>query len=769
MSVMAEREIAISRPRPDEHRSYPINDADRFDVRLHRALENPRLRNNLTAFQQGWRSARDHAADEIDFSTLQARLKRAKTAVTTDLDRYLEGFRLAAEVAGATVHIASDAGAANRVILDIARRHDVSLIAKSKSMVSEEIGFNHIAEDAGYRVVETDLGEWIVQLRHERPSHMVMPAVHLSRQEIGMDMSTALGQQVSSEDIAAQVGTARDEIRDAFFAAGMGITGANALIAESGTVMMVTNEGNGRLCASVPPVHVVLAGIEKLIPTFEDAVTQLRLLARSGTAQRITSYTTLITGPTPGHEMHIVLVDNGRRTMAAMPEFTEALHCIRCAACANVCPPYREVGGHAFGYIYTGAIGLVVTGFHHGLEAAAGPQSLCLSCNACETVCPAGIPLPRQILDVRSMVVREFGIKEPKRTILALYARPKSSDLALKIARRLQRPVIRDARLLRTRRLPVVRRQTRWRSLPLLADRPLRSRVPRGEPLSAERPVVVNGAAGSQVALFPGCMTDNLYPEQGQAIVRALRGLGVHVLYPEGLHCCGLPALNSGDARHGKWMARQTIRALERCDADFIVSGSASCVATLSQDYLHLFRHDPVWLARAESIAQKAIDFTSFIDSVAKLPAGSLAYAKRRVLAYHDSCQGLNALGLSEAPRRILRDVLGHEVRDLAESRVCCGFGGSFSFDYPQISERLMNRKLDDAAATGAIQIVTDNQGCIMQLRGGSDAQGRRLEVLHLAQLVDEGITAARERLEAGQRNLQAENGAIGSDGTAPT
>jgi iron-sulfur cluster protein len=766
---MSSPEIAISRSQDGAHHSYPTDHADRFDVRLNRALENPRLRNNLTAFQQGWRSARDRATDEIDFSTLQSRMKRAKTEVTDDLDSYLETFRLAAEGAGATVHIASDAADANRIILDIARRHDVSLVAKSKSMVSEEIGFNHRAEDAGYRVVETDLGEWIVQLRHERPSHMVMPAVHLSRQEIGTDMSTALGHEVSREDIAAQVGTARDEIRDAFFAAGMGITGANALIAESGTVMMVTNEGNGRLCASVPPVHVVLAGIEKLIPTFDDAVTQVRLLARSGTAQRITSYTTFITGPTPGHDMHIVLVDNGRRTMAAMPEFTEALHCIRCAACANVCPPYREVGGHAFGYIYTGAIGLVVTGFHHGLEAAAGPQSLCLSCNACETVCPAGIPLPRQILDVRSMVVREFGIKEPKRTILALYARPKSSDLALKIARRLQRPVVREARLLRTRLLPVVRSQTRWRSLPLLANRPLRSRVQRGKPLPGERPVVANGAVGYRVALFPGCMTDNLYPEQGQAIVRALRGLGVDVLYPEGLNCCGLPALNSGDARHGKWMARQTIRALERCDADFIVSGSASCVATLSQDYLHLFRDDPVWLARAEPIARRVIDFTSFIDSVADLPAGSLAYAKRRVLAYHDSCQGLNALGLRDAPRRILGDVLGHEVRDLAESKVCCGFGGSFSFDYPRISERLMNRKLDDIDATGALEIVTDNQGCIMQLRGGSDAQGRGLEVLHLAQMVAEGVDATREHLQPGELNAPAANRPGGSDGAAAT
>jgi L-lactate dehydrogenase complex protein LldF len=764
---MTSRDIAVSQRKTIGHRTYPVDRDDEFDERLGRSLDNPRLPENLTAFQQGWRAARDRAADEIDFPTLQSRMKRAKSAVTADLEQFLEVFRLAAEAAGVTVHIAGDAAAANNIILEIARRHEVSFIAKSKSMVSEEIGFNHVAEEAGFRVVETDLGEWIVQLRHERPSHMVMPAVHLSRQEIGSDMSSALRRDVSGEDIAAQVGTARDEIRDAFFTAGMGITGANALIAESGSVMMVTNEGNGRLCASVPPVHVVLAGIEKLIPTFDDAVTQLRLLARSGTAQRITSYTTFITGPTPGHEMHIVLVDNGRRTMASTPEFVEALHCIRCAACANVCPPYREVGGHAFGYIYTGAIGLVVTGFHHGLEAAAGPQSLCLSGNACETVCPAGIPLPRQILDVRSMVVDEFGIKEPKRTILALYARPRSSDLALKIARRLQRSAVRNARLLRARRLPILRSQTRWRSLPVLADPPLRARIPRGRSLPAERPVVANGAAGRRVAFFPGCMTDNLYPEQGQAIVRALRGLGVELLYPRGLYCCGLPALNSGDVRHGTWMARHTIRALERCDVEFIVSGSASCVATLSQDYLHLFRDDPVWLSRAEAIARKVIDFTSFVDSVARLPVGSLAHANRRVVAYHDSCQGLNALGLSEAPRRILSQVLGHEVRDLAESRVCCGFGGSFSFDYPRISERLMNRKLDDAAATGALDVVTDNQGCIMQLRGGSDAQGRSLAVLHLAELVAEGVDAARERLATVEHNPPGDSSPSGSDGAA--
>jgi Fe-S oxidoreductase len=192
-------------------------------------------------------------------------------------------------------------------------------------------------------------------------------------------------------------------------------------------------------------------------------------------------------------------------------------------------------------------------------------------------------------------------------------------------------------------------------------------------------------------------------------------------------------------------MAKQTIKALEAADADFIVSGSASCVATLTQDYLHVFRHDPAWHERARTVGRKILDFTSLIDEVAKLPAGSLAHAEARTVAYHDSCQGLNALNLRAAPRRILHDVLGHDVRDLRESRLCCGFGGSFSFEYPEISERLMTRKLDDVADTGAMEVVTDNQGCILQLRGGADAQGRPLQVRHIAELVAEGIDATRK------------------------
>lgn len=720
-------------PLVDAHPTLP------FSTRYQHALADRRLARNLTNFQQAWRRARSEAFHDVDFEANRARLKAVKTEVVANLDDYLEQFRAAAERAGATVHFAADAAAAAQLVRNLAIKHGVAAVAKSKSMVSEEVELNHALAEVGIDAVETDLGEWIVQLRSERPSHMVMPAVHLSRQQVGDIFSASLDREISRDDIGEQVRTARDEIRKVFFTAGLGVTGANALIAETGTVVMVTNEGNGRLCSSLPPVHVVLAGIEKLVPTFDDAMLQLRLLARSGTAQRLTSYSTFITGPTAGHEMHIVLVDNGRRRMAALPEFREALHCIRCAACANVCPPYREVGGHVFGHIYTGAIGLVVTPFHHGLEAAAGPQSLCLSCNACETVCPAGIPLPRQILDVRKMVVEGKGLSVVKRVVLGSLARPLLADRLFRLGSKAQVPLTRGRSLVRARRAPILRRQTRWRSLPALARRPLRDRL-HGDVPGRLPPVVASQAAGMTVGYFPGCMTDRLYPSQGEAIVASLRLLGARVVVPAGLNCCGLPANNSGDERHATWMAKQTIRTLETVAADVIVSGSASCVATIAQDYVHLFRDDPAWRSRAERLSARILDFTSFLDRVANLAPGSLAIGEPEVVTYHDSCQGLNALGLRAEPRRILASVLGCDVRELAESALCCGFGGSFSFEFPEVAERLLDRKLADATATGAPTIVTDNQGCIMHLRGGCDADERPLEVRHLAELVHDRL-----------------------------
>jgi iron-sulfur cluster protein len=727
------------------HEDVPF--AERFDV----AMANERLSRNLTNFQQAWRTSRASVMADIEFETLRDRMKFAKTDAIDHLDHYLDQFIAAAEQSGSTVHLAHDADDANRIIGQIAREHQVEVVAKSKSMVSEETELNHYLANLGVEVVETDLGEWIVQLRHERPSHMVMPAIHLARQQVGEVFTEHLGHEVSREDVTEQVHVARDAIRDVFFRAGLGITGANALIAESGTVLMCTNEGNGRLTSSIPPVHVVIAGIEKLVPTCADAMTQLRLLARSATAQRLTVYSTFIQGPTPGHEQHIVLVDNGRRAMRDRDEFREALHCIRCAACANVCPPYREVGGHVFGHIYSGAIGLVVTPFLHGLDAAAGPQSLCLSCNACETVCPVGIPLPRQILDVRAMVTEHKGIPRAKRVALAAWSNPRAANLLMKIGSRAQLPLTRGRSLVRGRSLPVLKGQTSWRSLPALSRKPLRDRVRDREAPdtcnnAAVQPLIPNAAVGKRVAIFPGCMTDRLYPEQGEAIVSVLEALDVEIVNPDNLHCCGLIHQNSGDLPSARSMARRTIQALDAVDADFIVSGSASCVAVLAQDYAHQLRDDPEWLSRAQRLSERVLDFTSFLVNIARVPAGALTNAGggTRSVTYHDSCQGLNALGLSAEPRYLIEQVMGDTIAELPENTLCCGFGGTFSIDYPDVSKRLMHRKLDNAASTGARAIVTDNQGCIMHLRGGIDAEERQMEVRHIAELLAERVLELR-------------------------
>jgi L-lactate dehydrogenase complex protein LldF len=307
-------------------------------------------------------------------------------------------------------------------------------------MVAEEILSNHHLEEAGLRVVETDLGEWIIQLAHETPSHMVMPAIHKSRQQVADLFESEVHRSVDHQDIKCMVDLARGELRRVFLSADAGLIGANALIADTGSVLLVTNEGNGDLVAILPKLLIVIAGFEKLLPTLADAGAHLRLLARSATSQEITTYTSLITGAEPDREVHIVLVDNGRSAMYADPDFRDVLRCIRCAACADICPPYQVLGGHVFGYVYSGAIGLVNTPFQRGIDAAAGPQALCVSCNACATVCPAEIPLPRQILDIRARVVAAKGLALPKRLMFAIFQGPRLFDLLSRVGAIAQRP-----------------------------------------------------------------------------------------------------------------------------------------------------------------------------------------------------------------------------------------------------------------------------------------------------------------------------------------
>jgi L-lactate dehydrogenase complex protein LldF len=762
---------------PEVEERNPTNEAQPFEERLEHALSDEHLRSALGRFAPSWRASRAAVfnAEETDygedytFTAMRSRLRSAKDYAIEHQPELLAQFKAQAQAAGATIYEAKTAEEANEYIYQLCRRKGIELVVKSKTMVSEETELNHYLEDRGIKPVETDLGEWVAQLDHERPSHMVMPIIHKTRQQVGATLSEATGREISRENIAEQVAVIRTEHRNAFLNAGMGISGANALIAESGTVMMVTNEGNGRMVTSLPPVHVVMAGYEKLIGTFADAMTQVRLLARSATAQPITAYTTYITGPSePGKEMHIVLVDNGRSEMRADPHFHEALRCIRCAACADICPPYQQVGGHAFGYIYSGAIGLVVTPFHHGIEAGAGPQSLCVSCNACETVCPVEIPLPSLILDVRRRTMDAKGLPWIKKLVFGAMARPRVFDLVTRLASIGQLPLSHGSAFIRARnfgllsKLPILNflaAQARWRSLPAFASRPLRDRV-KSRVHAQEQENTSNKPL--TVCYFAGCMTDRLYPEMGEAVIKVLEAYGIRVTYPQEQNCCGLIGLNSGDRRDATAMAHQTIAMLERTlresNADYIVSATTSCVAAITQDYLKLFddlqQYD--WLRRTQALSDKVVDFTHFMDKLLfgqdirgrgvskedakKIGEGNTLAERNEVVTYHDSCQSCNCLHLRPEARRIIQDALGLELREMPQSDVCCGFGGSTSLEHPEVSERLLNNKLQNAESTGATLLVSDNPGCLMHLSGGVDAQGKPIRVLHLAQLMAEHL-----------------------------
>lgn len=719
-----------------------------FRERYRRALADGRLRTNLLAFQRAWRRSRDGAFErlarevpalggaEASFEAARARVKAAKDAVLADPAAARDAFLARAAAAGVVVHRAETAEEARDAILGLFRERGVKLLAKGKSMVAEEVFLAPHLEAAGIRVVETDLGEWIIQLSRETPSHMVMPAIHKSRQQVADLFRQETGRDVPREDVKAQVTVAREALRQAFLAADAGMIGANALIIETGSVMLVTNEGNGDLVSSLPPLLVVIAGWEKLLPTLADAAQQLRLLGRSATGQDITTYTTFITGAEPGREVHLVLLDNGRSAMHADPDARDALRCIRCAACADVCPPYQVVGGHVFGYVYSGAIGLVNTPFHHGLDAAAGPQSLCVSCNACATVCPVEIPLPRQILDVRAKVAGAKGLPWWQRLVLFVWSRPGLFDFTSRVAGLVLAP-FRKGHVLR---LPVPRRHA-WRTPPAPARRPARDALLGAtfEPAAAG-PWAGSRAKGLTVAYFLQCLTDRFAPEEADAAVRLLSACGVRVVVPGDQHCCGLPALDAGDRDTARRMAKRTIETLESAAADYVVTAAASCAVAVLHDYPHLLAGEPEWRARAGRLASRTRDLLSFLDAVADPPA--LPAGNGEAVTVHTFCQSANVLGIRGVAARLLARA-GVRLVDLPEGEVCCGFGGSVSTLHPEVARGIVERKLGNVQATGASLLVTDNPGCILHLRGAADAAKLPLDVRHVVEVLAARVSPA--------------------------
>jgi L-lactate dehydrogenase complex protein LldF len=543
-----------------------------------------------------------------------------------------------------------------------------------------------------------------VQLTHTHPSHLIAPAIHLTKE----DAARVFGTEPTVDAIQAH---ARDSLRQKFINAAVGISGANMAIAETGTIVLVTNEGNADLTTTLPPVHIALFGADKVVASLDDAVAVLRMLPRSGTGQIMTSYVNWITGPSRSadieqsltigvhgpREMHCVILDNGREEMRANPVFSDALTCIRCGACSNACPAFMAVGGHQFGHIYTGPIGLVLTPFHHGLDQADLPNALCTQCNACQDICPVDIPLPRQILEHR----RKGRKSLRKKAVLGLWKRPELAD-----------------RLLR-------------------AGAPFSGLVP-GAPRVARVPyrdtaAPSDRAKGEPLTIFASCMVDRMLPESAVALHRIAEAAGYRVEFPKGQWCCGLIAANAGDFRGADELNAKLAESL-RDSKGPIVTPSASCFGAFTIDA-------PDWGAPSdEPLRARFRDSTRFVlELLANHPELVRTDQMSLKIAYHDSCQTLRQLGLQSEPRQLL-DIAGYEVVNIPDIANCCGFGGTFSLEWPRVADRLAEWKLDAIAKTGCTVVASDNPGCLMHIAAAARKRGLDLRVAHVLELVAEHL-----------------------------
>lgn len=712
-----------------------------FQKRIKDAITDPNLQTALDRATSTYWLNREEVFAGLDFECLRTELRSCKDSALDHIPELFDRFKSEAEGIGAKVYQASGGEEVSRIVLDIARAHNVKNIVKSKSMVTEEIELNKHLIAEGLHVTETDLGEWILQLNDERPSHVTMPAMHKTREQVAEIFSRTHDGEDVPTDIPALVEFARKHIRQAFLDADMGISGANIAIADTGTLVIVSNEGNARLVTSLPEVHVAILTYEKLMPSLDDATAVLKLLSKSGTGQKMTSYVSFISGPSRTSdiektltigvhgpkEVHIIFVDNGRMALLNDPEFREALCCIKCGACMTVCPVYRSVGGHVFGNKYFGGIGAVLESFIGGLDSAEDIADICTTCGRCTTYCPSKIDIPRMVLALRHKISGTKAQPLVQRAILqGLLGRPDIFDTAMNLARKTQavwQPL---------KRLPIP-----WMSglkhAPDLADKPFHERVRKiNRPLDVRR---------GTVAFYPGCVIEHVYPEIGESVVHTLTTLGWEVRLPEGQGCCGFPALIKGDEDTACKLAHHNVCIADFGDVDYIITACPTCQTALKDEFVRLLGSDSPDARAAEEMSKKVHLYSDFMTNLLGVDLSEFVSKERRgMVTYHDPCHARHGQGITEGPRALLQ-IAGCEVVEMAQPDTCCGFAGSYSLSHPDISGEIAGRKIANILATGAPIVATDCPGCLIQLRARLSEAGSDVKAMHTAEIIWQGIS----------------------------
>ncbi len=691
---------------------------------IKKALQNANLSEALTRFSEAYAVSRRKAYEGLDFEEIRDKIASVKAYVAEHLDDVVQTFIKSAKANGAKVFYTKNPDEVRKYIIDLAKKNNVKSIVKSKSMATEEIHLNKYLKEEGIEVNETDLGEWIIQLAGQRPSHMVLPAIHLTRYDVS-DVFTKKVEPIEP-DIAQMVKFARKHLRRKFLAADMGITGANIAIAETGTLVLFTNEGNARLTMALPKIHVAVVGVEKLVAKFEDIFPIIRALPRSATAQLITSYISFVNKPYihidgSQKEFHIILLDNNRSSIARDPVFKQTIQCIRCASCLNVCPVFRLIGGHVFGKVYTGGIGTILTAWTEGLKASKDIQGLCIQCGNCVKVCPGKIDIPELILEIRKRLAKEEGLNFKTKAIYSVVNNRKLFHSLLRTASKLQKPFEKSGFI---RHLPFFLSElTEKRSLPAIAEIPFRDRFNKIEQPKSDKKAI----------FFAGCLIDFAYPEIGEALIKLLNRAGIEVIFPEEQTCCGAPARYSGVMEVAANNSKQNIEALLSKEADYIISACPTCTVALKKQFIKDLKEQNYSIEiikKAEKLSEKVKDTSELINRLIKEGKIKFKTAPELSYTYHDPCHLIRTLGIYKEPRESLT-TSGMKLIEMFESDTCCGMGGSYSLKFPEISGTILKRKLENIKKTETNLVCTDCPGCVMQIRGGVDKERLSIQVKH--------------------------------------
>jgi L-lactate dehydrogenase complex protein LldF len=640
-----------------------------------------------------------------------AEIKELKRDSISKLEPLLEEFISKCRTNGAKVTVAQTGMDVVNYLIDLAQKNNVKLISKAKSLTTEEIELNHYLEEKGINVVETDLGERIIQLAHEKPFHLVFPAVHKSQREVAELFSYSFKTQVP-DDLNEIMKVIRKELRPIFLESGIGVTGANVAVAETGTIVIETNEGNARLVSGIPDIHVVVVGMEKIVSTWEEALKLAMAHPISATGTRLTNYVSLITQrrPLEGHpnrELHIIILDNGRSKMKQDPWFNEALSCIRCGACMNICPTYGVVGGHTFGYIYPGPIGIPWTEEIHGLDKASEFAHLCISCGLCREICPADIDIPMMIAKVKEKDVKENGQLLPNKIL-------SRSDKFAKVASATA-PVSnwiiqsRLSRILMDRFLGIDRK----RNLPRFERVTFEKKFRKIKGKKLENP-------HARVVYFLDIFANYNEPGLAEKAVRLLNQNNIEVAVPAGLKASGMPLISYGELEEATKVARHNVAILKSFvkEGYDIVATEPTAVYCLRDVYPRLLDYT----TDSEIVAGHAFEYFEYIALHGSPSDVSLKEKERKTIGFHVPCHQ-RALSSGKFTLDFLRSH-GYEPK-VIETGTCCGMAGTFGLKKGELGYNLSMAvgkplfELFESDSTIEF-IATESSVCTQQLIDGT-------------------------------------------------